>query len=151
MTRRRQALLIAGTALTVTHFCSAADLRLSIVGNSGKPIPEVVFIATPTGEASASRTRSQSGASGAPAILDQINKEFVPEVLVVRVGTSVLFPNSDSVAHQVYSFSPAKKFALPLYRGRPYPPVVFDKAGTVTLGCNIHDQMVGYIVVSEAQ
>jgi plastocyanin len=84
------------------------------------------------------------------AVMDQINKEFVPETLIVRTGTQVFFPNSDSIAHQVYSFSPTKRFELPLYRGRPYPPVVFDQPGIATLGCNIHDRMVGYIVVTDS-
>jgi len=70
---------------------------------------------------------------------------------VVPVGSQIVFPNSDSVSHQVYSFSPAKKFQLPLYRGKPYPPVLFDREGVVTLGCNIHDQMRAYVYVVEAQ
>ena len=74
----------------------------------------------------------------------------VPRVLVVTVGTKVEFPNSDSVSHEVYSFSPAKRFQLPLYKGAVHPPVTFDKPGLVVLGCNIHDQMVGYIYVTEA-
>jgi hypothetical protein len=67
----------------------------------------------------------------------------------VFVGSKVRFPNSDHIRHQVYSFSPAKKFELPLYGGTDAPPVVFDKPGVVVLGCNIHDWMVGYIYVSE--
>jgi len=70
-------------------------------------------------------------------------------VLIVQTGTLVEFPNSDNVRHQVYSFSPAKKFELPLYGGTEAPPVVFDKPGVVVLGCNIHDWMIGYIYVSE--
>ena len=77
----------------------------------------------------------------------QQGKQFLPDVLVVPVGTSVHFPNRDSVRHHVYSFSPAKKFELKLYTGTPANPVVFDRAGVVTLGCNIHDRMVGWIVV----
>ena len=65
----------------------------------------------------------------------------------LQVGTSVLFPNSDNVRHHVYSFSPAKKFELPLYAGVPAEPVIFDKEGFVTLGCNIHDWMVAYVAV----
>jgi len=76
---------------------------------------------------------------------------FVPGVLVVRTGTAVIFPNSDSVAHQVYSFSPVKRFELGLYRGHPHQPVVFDRPGVVVLGCNIHDNMLGYIFVTEAE
>jgi plastocyanin len=84
------------------------------------------------------------------AILDQINLTFVPDLIVIPVGSTVEFPNSDSVSHQIYSFSPANRFQLPLYRGKPYPPVHFDQAGVVTLGCNIHDRMVGYIYVTDA-
>jgi hypothetical protein len=47
----------------------------------------------------------------------------------------------------VYSFSPARKFELPLYKGTEAPPVKFDKPGVVVLGCNIHDWMLGYVVV----
>jgi len=84
------------------------------------------------------------------AILDQINLTFVPDIVVIPVGSTVEFPNTDSVSHQIYSFSPTKRFQLPLYHGKPYPPVHFDQAGVVTLGCNIHDRMVGYIVVTDA-
>ena len=82
--------------------------------------------------------------------IDQRDLMFVPEVLVVRTGTSVDFPNSDQVRHQVYSFSAAKNFQLPLYAGRTHPPVLFDHAGLVTLGCNIHDGMIGYIYVTDS-
>ena len=84
------------------------------------------------------------------AVMDQINRAFAPDLLVIPVGSTVTFPNSDSVSHQIYSFSPAKRFQLPLYRGTPYPPVHFDQPGRVTLGCNIHDEMVGYLVVTDA-
>ena len=80
-------------------------------------------------------------------VLDQRNTQFVPRVSVVTVGTPVSFPNSDNVRHQVYSFSPAKRFELPLYSGKPAAPVVFATPGVVELGCNIHDWMLAYVVV----
>jgi plastocyanin len=83
----------------------------------------------------------------APAVMDQQNKEFVPHVLAVPLGTPVAFPNRDNIRHHVYSFSTAKRFELPLYIGTPATPVVFDKPGVVVLGCNIHDWMVGYVYV----
>lgn len=83
-------------------------------------------------------------------VVDQVDKEFVPKVLAVLVGTAVTFPNHDNVRHHVYSFSPAKRFELPLYAGVPARPVVFDKPGVVVLGCNIHDWMIGYVYVSES-
>jgi plastocyanin len=84
------------------------------------------------------------------ALMDQVNRAFEPDLLVIPVGSTIEFPNSDSVSHQIYSFSPAKRFQLPLYRGKPYPPVPFDTAGIVTLGCNIHDQMLAYVLVTDA-
>jgi len=89
-------------------------------------------------------------ASAAPkkhAVVDQRDKQFIPYVTAVQVGTAVSFPNSDNIRHHVYSFSPAKKFELPLYSGVPAEPVVFDKVGFVTLGCNIHDWMIAHIAV----
>src|ERR1700746_568889 len=81
------------------------------------------------------------------AVIEQRDKQFVPYVTAIQVGTSVLFPNRDSVRHDVYSLSPAKEFELPLYAGIPAEPITFDKEGFVTLGCSIHDWMVAYIAV----
>ena len=94
---------------------------------------------------------ASGGATGSPSkkhtVIDQRDKQFVPYVTALQVGTPVLFPNSDNIRHHVYSFSSAKKFELPLYSGVPAQPVVFDKVGFVTLGCNIHDWMIAYVAV----
>lgn len=84
------------------------------------------------------------------AVMDQIDLMFTPDLLVIPVGSTVEFPNSDRTRHEVYSFSPPRSFQLPLYNGKPYPPVRFDKPGLVTLGCNIHDFMIAYIMVTDA-
>jgi plastocyanin len=84
------------------------------------------------------------------AVMDQIDRQFVPHVLIVQTGTSVDFPNSDTVAHHVYSFSHPNKFALPMYKGELHPPVTFEHSGIVSLGCNIHDHMLGYILVVDS-
>ena len=84
------------------------------------------------------------------AIIDQIDKRFAPRVSVVRTGTSVAFPNSDHIRHQVYSFSETKPFTLKLYAGSPKTDVVFDKPGLVILGCNIHDTMVAFVGVVDS-
>src|SRR2546430_11156258 len=78
----------------------------------------------------------------AHAVMDQVNRAFAPDLLVIPVGSTVAFPNSDSVSHQIYSFSAAKRFQLPLYRGKPYPPVPLDQSGVCTLGCDFHDVRV---------
>jgi plastocyanin len=90
---------------------------------------------------------ARPAAPGSRAVMDQRDTAFVPGVLPVQAGTSVSFPNSDRVQHQVYSFSAAKPFELPLYAGTPLEPVRFDTPGVVVVGCNIHDWMIGHIVV----
>lgn len=133
-----------GGCLASVLWCAtagAATLEVTVHDREGQPIPDIVI----TAAAATDRPRAQLPLG----VMDQIDQQFVPDVLVVQVGTSVVFPNSDTVAHQVYSFSPPKRFALGLYRGRPHPPVVFDQPGLVVLGCNIHDQMIGYILVTE--
>ena len=79
----------------------------------------------------------------------QKNRAFHPQVLVIPVGSSVDFPNRDNTQHHVYSFSPAKPFNIELYADRPAAPIVFDKPGIVELGCNIHDHMQGFVVVTD--
>jgi plastocyanin len=114
-------------------------IETTVKEDKGKPIEDaVVYILSP------SPLPSRAVLS---ATMDQQDKEFIPHVLPVEVGTSVHFPNRDNIRHHVYSFSPAKKFELPLYIGTPASPVLFDKPGPVVLGCNIHDWMVGYIIV----
>lgn len=105
------------------------------------PIKDAVVLVRPVGAAPTLQP--------APDTVDQVDKEFVPYVKVVMVGSPVSFPNKDNIRHQVYSFSPAKRFELPLYVGTPPAPVVFDKPGVVTLGCNIHDWMAAYVYVSD--
>lgn len=79
--------------------------------------------------------------------IEQKGRQFNPQVSVVQTGTHIHFPNKDKVRHHVYSFSPAKKFELKLYSGVPANPITFDKAGTVVIGCNIHDTMLAYIYI----
>lgn len=126
--------------------CSAGELSIVVMDRGGHGVDQVAVTATPAMPA------MPSAAPPAPpqAVMDQRNRAFVPGVLVVSVGSSVQFPNSDTVSHQVYSFSPTKHFQLPLYKGEIHPPVVFDRPGLVVLGCNIHDSMVGYIYVTPA-
>jgi plastocyanin len=118
-------------------------LSVIVLKKDGKPLNGAVVTAEP-------QSAPVAPATPLKTVVDQVDLAFIPDVSIVPVGSSVSFPNSDSVSHQVYSFSPARRFQLPLYRGKPYPPVVFDQAGIVTLGCNIHDNMLAYIVVTNA-
>lgn len=82
-----------------------------------------------------------------PYRMAQQNMQFDPFVLIVPVGADVSFPNLDTVRHHVYSFSAAKTFELKLFGHDETRVVHFDKPGVVDLGCNIHDNMIAYIVV----
>ena len=82
-----------------------------------------------------------------PVVLDQTRLTFVPHVLPVVVGTTVSFPNSDEVGHNVYSSSPAKRFNLGVYARGVARQVTFDKPGEVDLLCNVHEQMSAYVLV----
>jgi plastocyanin len=79
----------------------------------------------------------------------QKGRQFHPHILIIPVGSQVAFPNYDNTQHHVYSFSPAKTFDIELYAGTPPAPVLFDKPGIVELGCNIHDHMQAFIVVTD--
>lgn len=75
---------------------------------------------------------------------------FVPALLPIQVGTKVEFPNLEKdTYHNIFSYSPAKRFDLGRYRPdeKPVPSQVFDIAGLVTLRCDIHEHMRGLILV----
>lgn len=122
---------------------AAATLAVTVRLANGQPLSGAVITA-----------HALSGAARASpptrAVMDQIDLAFAPDLLVIAVGSTVEFPNTDATSHEVYSFSSAHKFQLPLYRGKRYPPEHFDRVGLVTLGCNIHDNMLAYIVVTDA-
>jgi plastocyanin len=128
---------------------AAATLAVSVVDEQGRPIENVAVYATPAHGAAdhGAADHAVAHAAAAPAVMDQNGLQFVPHLLVVQSGALVTFPNGDKVSHHVYSFSQTKTFELALYKGDVYPPVLFDRPGIVVLGCNIHDGMLGYIVV----
>jgi plastocyanin len=138
----------ASTALAVALFAlcrgaPASPLVVTVQQRDGKPLAGAVLTADPQG-------LHLPPPAPVNAMVDQVDLAFVPDVILVPAGSSISFPNSDAVSHQVYSFSSAHRFQLPLYRGRPYPPQVFDQPGVITLGCNIHDNMVAYVIVTAA-
>jgi plastocyanin len=137
------ALLALLALLAAAHPARSATLVVSVQTPDGHTLPGAVVTVRPL---------DVPGRHATPvhAVMDQVNRSFAPDLLVIPVGSTVEFPNSDSVNHQIYSFSPAKRFQLPLYRGKPYPPVHFDQSGVVTLGCNIHDEMLAYLLVTDA-
>lgn len=135
----RMALVLS---ITVAPMLAAAgEWTFRVTGaEGGEPLTDaVIVLPQPADQASVD------------ARMVQQNRQFVPHLLVVPTGTEVNFPNQDNTQHHVYSFSPARTFEIELYAGVPEAPVRFGTAGVVELGCNIHDQMQGFILVTDQQ
>lgn len=136
-----RAVLLCLIVLLTPALARAADLIVSVRTAAGQPVADAV-VTLPD-------ARGPSRLSG-PYRMAQHDLQFDPFVLVVPVGAEVGFPNLDRVRHHVYSFSPAHPFELKLYSRDESRTVRFDKAGVIALGCNIHDSMVAFILVTDA-
>jgi plastocyanin len=137
----RHLLLALGLfALTSPSQAAPASLACAVKDAKGAPVPDAVVFLVPTDGAAI----PPPAAAGEIAQADQ---EFTTYVTVVQAGSRVQFPNQDNVQHHVYSLSKAKKFEFPLYNPGQNESLVFDVSGMVTLGCNIHDWMIAYLLV----
>ena len=121
----------------------AGEIRISVLNQSAQPVGDayVELIA----EQGLGKAVAKDG------VIDQVDKEFVPLVSAVPVGSTVHFPNSDNIQHQIYSFSKTKPFELPLFAKNDTQKVQFGTSGIVHMGCNIHDWMLSYLYVYESQ
>jgi plastocyanin len=124
---------------------AAGELTVAVDDGGGKPVADAVVMLRPL------------GAQARPApekpvrrYVDQRNLMFVPYLLVFRPGDVVVFRNSDATRHHVYSFSPARAFEFVLVPAQSSPPLRLDKPGAIAVGCNIHDQMIAYLYVTDA-
>jgi len=119
---------------------NATCVRVQVTDQLGAPVKDAIVYAMPV-------SAKLPATKPAGAVIDQIKRQFVPLVSVAQTGAAITFPNKDNIEHDVYSFSPAKRFELNLYHGIPAKPVVFDNPGLVVMGCNIHDTMVAYLLL----
>ena len=143
MNRRdfNQATFMATCVALLSMSAHAEPLELNFsVASGDDPIPDVLIL-VPTKEQQAPQNRE----------MVQKDRRFHPHVLVVPKESRVDFPNRDNTQHHVYSFSEARTFDLELFADSPEKPVRFDKAGIVELGCNIHDHMQAFIIVTDHQ
>jgi plastocyanin len=120
----------------------AAGVSVAVTNAAGAPLADAVVMLEPVG----ARLPVKPMAN---VQIAQHDLQFSPAVSVVTVGTPVMFPNQDTVRHHVYSYSAAKTFQIKLYAGVPHTPIVFDKPGVAVLGCNIHDGMIAWVVVTD--
>lgn len=123
---------------------AAAAMSVRVLDASGRPVRDAVVTLYPAGIA------ARPSRAGPRFVVSQQDLQFHPFVTIIPVGADVSFPNLDPTKHHVYSFSAAKKFELKLFAKDQSRTVHFDKAGIVALGCNIHDQMSAFIVVTDS-
>ena len=138
--RLRVAAVITTMGMLMPLSVMAAPQAIKVTNDAGQPLVNAAVSVYVKGV-------KATAAPGTVADMAQKNKTFVPTLRVIQTGSLVNFPNFDTVRHHVYSFSAIKTFEIKLYAGTPAEPVLFDKPGTATLGCNIHDRMLGYIHV----
>jgi len=121
----------------------ATDLSVNVLDNKGKPVVDAVVSVRP---ASSDIVIEQPAVK---AVIKQENALFHPFVLPIKTSTTVHFPNFDEFRHHVYSFSEAKRFQIKLYGQDETQQITFQKPGVIALGCNIHDNMLAYIYVTD--
>src|SRR3954451_219587 len=135
--------LVAAAVIGLAAPLSATPLAVRVVDASGRPVKDAVVTLYPS---SGMRSPRPSGRYA----VSQQNVQFHPFLTIVPVGADVSFPNLDPTKHHVYSFSSAKKFELKLFAKDQSRTVHFDRAGVVALGCNIHDKMSAFIVITDS-
>lgn len=120
----------------------AGNFTVTVKGTDGKPVPDAVITLYANGQPTKGPIKFPW-----PYKVAQQNIQFTPFVLIVPIGAEVSFPNFDKVRHHVYSFSAGNKFELKLYGKEENRTVKLAAVGVAAIGCNIHDQMVGFIKV----
>src|SRR5579864_70359 len=148
-------LAVAAAVLAGAPALAAEELsgHLVLLAKDGKgpargadPVQAVVYF-EPQGAAHAPHAAKEPEA---PYQLLTKHKEFFPHVMAVPVGSRVQFPNQDPILHNVFSVSPGNAFDLGIYRVGPPKEKRFETPGLVRVYCNVHQQMVAYILVLDA-
>ncbi len=117
-----------------------ASMAITVKDARGVPVSEAVVMVYPT-------AKSNAPMRFGPSVMAQRDLAFAPGTLIAAKGSSVSFPNFDRVRHSIYSFSKAARFEINLYGRDQTRSQSFPIAGSVSLGCNIHDNMRGYIKI----
>lgn len=138
---------VAALALLAPLIASSADLSVSVVDGHGRGVEDAVVSVVPAAPVAARRGSAETSAA---RTVDQKDLAFLPYLTIFRPGDAVVFRNSDRTRHHVYSFSPTRQFEFVLSPGERSPSLVLGKPGVVAVGCNIHDQMIAYLYVSDA-
>lgn len=137
------AIIIISPVVDEAHAAAGGSIRIQITDENGLPVKDAVVEVHPAaGFSGPIRFPWRMG-------MAQRSQQFVPGTLIVAKGSTVAFPNLDRVRHSIYSFSAPARFEIDLYGRDQTRTHTFPIAGSVKLGCNIHDQMRGYIRVTD--
>ncbi len=131
-------------ALSCVAFFSSPILAGEIVGMVG---PATGSSTAPQAVVWIENAPSVVDVSNTKNTLSQRNVTFSPSMMVVVVGQTVDMPNDDNIAHNVFSYSPAKQFNLGIYPKGESRAVTFNKPGLVDVFCSIHRNMNAKIFV----
>ena len=129
--------------LAVAVRAPAGELVVRIDDGHGKPAADAVVTLRKDGA-------SREQRAPVTKFIDQRHETFIPYVEIFSPGDQVVFRNSDRTRHHVYSFSAAKSFEFVIAPGDSSPPVTLDRAGEISVGCNIHDLMITHLFISDA-
>jgi plastocyanin len=122
---------------------AASELIVQLDDGHGDVVRDAVVTLRKDGE-------TQEQHAPVTKIIDQRDETFIPYVEIFRPGDNVVFRNSDNTRHHVYSFAAAKSFEFVIAPGGSSAPVTLDRSGEISVGCNIHDQMITHLYVSDA-
>jgi plastocyanin len=139
------AFVMAATVSGALSGAHAEDLVVRVVDGEGHPVSDSVIALVPQ-----KGVAPPTAASPETRVIDQKDETFVPYVQIMRPGDTIVFRNSDNTRHHVYSFSKVKAFEFVLTPGESSAPMPIDKTGIAVIGCNIHDNMIAYLFVSDA-
>jgi plastocyanin len=150
--------LIGPTAHAARNGSIAGHVALQRAPAAPTRRPGVSDLGSPTVQPTAERQMSVVYLEAAPrgafeqndparAVMDQRNETFVPHVLAITTGTTVDFPNSDRIYHNVFSLSKTRPFDLGRYAVGHSKSIRFDRPGIVRVFCDIHSHMSAFILV----
>ncbi|PYJ69541.1 MAG: hypothetical protein DME76_08630 [Verrucomicrobia bacterium] len=152
MSRRKIWMLIAAISFWPgSLFGASGDTSTGIIKGTitiaGKPTQDVVVSVEGVAKEQAKALLTSKKTN--KAVMDQRNMKFMPHVLSVVLGTTVEFPNNDTMFHNVYSKGGAKDFDLGLYPSGKIRSASFDQPGVARILCNVHPDMEAFVVVKE--
>jgi plastocyanin len=115
-------------------------ISVNVINTNKKPLENLVVYIEPVHHTITSKNTQTLE-------IGQKDKSFIPYISVMQLGNDVIFNNQDNITHHIYSPVGDNKFSLKIRSGQQTMKSDFSKAGEVSMGCNIHDWMSGYMLI----